>query len=108
MVTNFDISQEIFSIDVLRALKSSLKHRRKHVLSYKFVNYTECLLNSPLPNTHASFNNSKRLLSESVSLGSHFRENLQQTDFSVVLPASGIISLQQSLIESKKLNFMMK
>ena len=32
MVTSFDISQEIFSIDVLRALKSSLKHRRKHVL----------------------------------------------------------------------------
>ena len=32
MVTSIDISQEIFSIDVLRALKSSLKHRRKHVL----------------------------------------------------------------------------
>ena len=28
----FDISQEIFSIDMLAALKSSLKHRRKHVL----------------------------------------------------------------------------
>ena len=28
----FDISQEIFSIDMLTALKSSLKHRRKHVL----------------------------------------------------------------------------
>ena len=35
---------------------------------------------------------------------SHFRENL----FSVVLPASGLISLQQSLIGSSKLNFMMK
>ena len=32
MVTSFDISQEIFSIDMLTALKSSLKHRRKHVL----------------------------------------------------------------------------
>ena len=32
MVTRFDISQEIFSIDMLTALKSSLKHRRKHVL----------------------------------------------------------------------------
>ena len=32
MVTSFDISQEIFSIDLLTALKSSLKHRRKHVL----------------------------------------------------------------------------
>ena len=32
MVTSFDISQEIFSIDLLRALTSSLKHRRKHVL----------------------------------------------------------------------------
>ena len=47
-------------------------------------------------------------LSESASLGSHFRENLQQTYFSVVLPASGLISLQQSLIESSKLHFMMK
>ena len=32
MVTIFDISQEIFSINMLTALKSSLKHRRKHVL----------------------------------------------------------------------------
>ena len=32
MVTSFDISQEIFSIDMLTALKSSLKHRRKHAL----------------------------------------------------------------------------
>ena len=32
MVTSFHISQEIFSVDMLTALKSSLKHRRKHVL----------------------------------------------------------------------------
>ena len=32
MVTGFDSSQEIFSSDVLRSLKSSLKHRCKHVL----------------------------------------------------------------------------
>ena len=32
MVTSFDISHEIFLIDMLTALKSSLKHRRKHVL----------------------------------------------------------------------------
>ena len=32
MVASCDISQEIFSIDMLRALESSLKHRRKHVL----------------------------------------------------------------------------
>ena len=32
MVTSFDILQEIISIDMLTALKSSLKHRRKHVL----------------------------------------------------------------------------
>ena len=32
MVTSFDISQEIFSIDMLTALKLSLKHRPKHVL----------------------------------------------------------------------------
>ena len=27
-----DLSQKIFAIDMLRALKSSLKHRRKHIL----------------------------------------------------------------------------
>ena len=32
MITGIDISQEIFAIGVLRTLKSSLKHRRKHVL----------------------------------------------------------------------------
>ena len=30
------------------------------------------------------------------------------TLFSVVLPASGLISLQQNIIESNKINFMMK
>ena len=29
MIVNIDPSQEIFAIDILRALKSSLKHRRK-------------------------------------------------------------------------------
>ena len=32
MIVNFDLSQEIFAVDMLRASKSSLKHRRKHVL----------------------------------------------------------------------------
>ena len=32
MIVNIDISQEIFGIDMLRALKFSSKHRRKHVL----------------------------------------------------------------------------
>ena len=32
MIVSIDLSQEIFAIDMLRALKSSLKHRRKHVL----------------------------------------------------------------------------
>ena len=32
MIVNIDLSQEIFAIGMLRALKSSLKHRRKHVL----------------------------------------------------------------------------
>ena len=32
MIVNIDLSQEIFAIDMLRVLKSSLKHRRKHVL----------------------------------------------------------------------------
>ena len=54
------------------------------------------------------FISSTRVLPESPSLGSHFRENLQQIHFSVVLQASGYISLQQSPIETNKLNFMMK
>ena len=32
MITGIGISQEIFAIVMLRILKSSLKHRRKHVL----------------------------------------------------------------------------
>ena len=32
MIADFDILQENFSIDILTALKSSLKYRRKHVL----------------------------------------------------------------------------
>ena len=32
MITGIDLSQEIFAGNVLRTLKSSLKHRRKHVL----------------------------------------------------------------------------
>ena len=51
---------------------------------------------------------STRVLSESASLGSHFRENLQQAHFSVVLPISGLISLQKGLLKRNKLNFMMK
>ena len=32
MIVSIDLSQEIFAINMLRSLKSSLKHRRKHVL----------------------------------------------------------------------------
>ena len=32
MIVNVDLSQETFAIDMSRALKSSLMHRRKHVL----------------------------------------------------------------------------
>ena len=32
MITGIDLSQEIFTVDMLRILKLSLKHRRKHVL----------------------------------------------------------------------------
>ena len=32
MITSIDVSQEIFAMDVLKGLKSSLKHHRKHVL----------------------------------------------------------------------------
>ena len=37
-----------------------------------------------------------------------FQRKLTTNSFSVVLPASGLISLQQSAIESNKPNFMMK
>ena len=32
MITSIDISQEIFAVDILKALKSYLKHHRKHAL----------------------------------------------------------------------------
>ena len=32
MITSIDVSQEIFAMDILKALKSALKHHRKHVL----------------------------------------------------------------------------
>ena len=32
MITGIDFSQEIFAINTLKALKFSLKHRRKHIL----------------------------------------------------------------------------
>ena len=34
VITSIVLSQEIFAIDILTALKSSLKHRRKHVLRW--------------------------------------------------------------------------
>ena len=34
MIVNIDLSQEIFAIDMSRALKSSLKRRRKNVLRH--------------------------------------------------------------------------
>ena len=40
--------------------------------------------------------------------GWSFQRKLAINSFSVVLPESGLISLQQSTIESNKLNFMMK
>ena len=40
--------------------------------------------------------------------GKSFQRKLTTNSFSVVLPASGLIFLQQSTIESNKLNFTMK
>ena len=34
MIISIDLSQEIFAIDILQAIKSSLKHRQKHVLRW--------------------------------------------------------------------------
>ena len=34
MMTIIDLSQEVLAIDMLAALKSTLKHRRKHVLRW--------------------------------------------------------------------------
>ena len=43
---------------------------------------TECLLDPQLPNTHVClFISSTRVLSDSASLGSHFRENLATNSF---------------------------
>ena len=32
MITSIDVSQEIFAMDIMKVLKSSLKHHRKQVL----------------------------------------------------------------------------
>ena len=31
MITSFDVPRDIFAVDMMRALKSPLEHRRKHI-----------------------------------------------------------------------------
>ena len=99
--------------DAFCALSSSL-------LSYKFVNYTVCkfrplimkifktefLLNAQLLNTCLFISNT-RVLSESASLASHVRENLQQAHFQLFCQHLDLF-FSNSLIESNKLNCIMK
>ena len=49
MITSIDVSQEIFAIDILKALKSSLKHHRKHVLRPLQLYGDQALVNRLLP-----------------------------------------------------------
>ena len=51
------------------------------------------------------FISNTRVLSESASLGSHFRENLQQTHFQLFCQHRALLLSNK---ESNKLNFMMK
>ena len=67
----------------------------------------ECLLNAQLLNTHACSSTAQEFCLNPL-LWVVNREKLATNLFSVVLPASGLISLQQNSIESNKLNFMMK
>ena len=69
---------------------------------------TECLFNSELPNTHACSLPEQEFCPNPLLWVVISEKTCKQTYFSVVLPASGLISLQKSLIESSKLNFMMK
>ena len=52
MITNIGLSQEMFAIDLLKALKSSLKHRRKQVLRRLRLYGDQALY--PLPPTQLS------------------------------------------------------
>ena len=70
---------------------------------------TECLLNAQLPNTHACSSTAQEFcLNLLLWVVNSIERKLATNLFSVVLPASGLISLQQNIIEGNKLNFMMK
>ena len=51
MFTSIDVSQEIFAMDLLKALKSSLKHHRKHVLRLLQLNGDQALALANMKNT---------------------------------------------------------
>ena len=69
---------------------------------------TECLLNAQLPNTHACSSTAQEFCLNPFLWVKSIERKLATNLFSVVLPASGLISLQQNIIESNKQNFMMK
>ena len=97
---------------VLRFFITKWQVCKLHSLKIQAINYenlkNRVFVKLTVTKQTCLFISNLRFLSESASLGSHFRENLQQTHFSVVLPASGLISLQQSFIESNKQKVMMK
>ena len=67
----------------------------------------ECLLHSQLP-THMPVDPQHKSFARIRFSVLSFQRKLATNSFSVVLLASGLVSLQQSTIESNKLNFMMK
>ena len=68
---------------------------------------TECLLNSKLPNTHACSSPAQEFCPNPFLWVILSEKTCNKYIFSC-LPASGLISFQQSLTESNKLNVMMK
>ena len=65
MTTGIDLSEELFAVNMLRTLKSSLKHRRKHVFRslqlYGDQAYGDQALHPLLLLTHINLVNSMQL-----------------------------------------------
>ena len=68
---------------------------------------TECLLNTQLPNTHACSSATQEFCPNPLLLVVMSEKTYNKLIFSC-FQVSGLISLQQSLLESNELNFMMK
>ena len=69
MITSINLSQEIFAIEMLRALKSPLEHRCKHVLGWLQLKYTQRETFSSRTCEEAICFIAMQVLLEKVSLG---------------------------------------